>query len=49
LQTENPFEEFRLAVERAVIEKTELPESENTVDQAFFKESDDIGMVLSMH
>jgi hypothetical protein len=49
LQTENPFEEFQRAVEKAVIEKTELTKSDISVDQAFFKESDDIGMVLSMH
>jgi hypothetical protein len=49
LQTENPFEDFRRAVEDAVIAKSKRPKKVFQPDQAFYKESDDIGMCLSMH
>mmetsp|Transcript_7603 Transcript_7603/g.12780 ORF Transcript_7603/g.12780 Transcript_7603/m.12780 type:complete len:202 (-) Transcript_7603:1266-1871(-) len=49
LQTENPFEEFRQAVERAVIQKYNEPKREFKPDQKFFREQDDIGLCLSMH
>lgn len=50
LQTENPFDEFRKAVENAVI--TNAVKSTKKVfegDKDFFKEADDVGMCLSMH
>jgi hypothetical protein len=49
LQTENPFEEFRKAVEDAYIQKALLEKKEFKPDQVFFKDSDDIGMCFSMH
>ena len=49
LQTENPFDEFKKAVEKAVIEKAVKKNKFFDGDQDFFKESDDIGMCLSMH
>ena len=49
LQSENPFEEFRKAVEQAVIEKQVTKEKEYEGDQDFFKDEEDIGMCMSMH
>ena len=49
LQTENPFEEFRQAVERAVIEKSQKKNKVYEGDKAFFRDQDDQGMCLSMH
>mmetsp|Transcript_1095 Transcript_1095/g.1287 ORF Transcript_1095/g.1287 Transcript_1095/m.1287 type:complete len:146 (+) Transcript_1095:834-1271(+) len=49
LQTENPFEEFRKAVEKAYVDKMTMEKPEFEVDQAFFREQDDVGMCLSMH
>ncbi len=49
LQSENPFDEFRMAVEDAVIKKTMEKGTIYEGDQDFYKESDDIGMCLSMH
>lgn len=49
LQTENPFEEFKKAVENAVIEKSKTSQKVFEGDKDFFKEIDDIGMCMSMH
>lgn len=49
MQTENPFEEFRQAVERAVIEKSQEPKKTFDYDMAFYRDQDDQGMCLSMH
>ena len=49
LQSENPFEEFRKAVEQAVIEKQVTKVKEYEGDQDFFKDEEDIGMCMSMH
>lgn len=50
LQTENPFEEFRRAVETAVIDKAvKTTKQVFEGDKDFFKESDDVGMCMSMH
>lgn len=51
LQTENPFEEFKKAVEKAFIEDNLEQKNKKvfTVDKSFFKESEDVGMCLSMH
>eukprot|EP00347_Sterkiella_histriomuscorum_P000979 403373797 len=50
LQTENPFDEFRKAVESAVL--TKAVKTTNKVfegDKDYYKEADDQGMCLSMH
>ena len=49
LQDENPFDEFREAVERAIIEKSKNKKKVFAPDQSFFKEYEDNGMCLSMH
>lgn len=49
LQTENPFEEFRQAVENAVIEKSKKPKKEFEADMQVFREQEDQGITLSMH
>lgn len=49
LQDENPFDEFREAVERAIIEKSKKKSKVFGPDKAFFKEYEDNGMCLSMH
>jgi len=50
LQSENPFDEFRLAVEKAVIERNiKEGKSQFEGDQDFYKDGDDIGMCMSMH
>lgn len=49
LQTENPFEEFRQAVENAVIEKAKKPKKVFEPDMKFYREQDDQGITLSMH
>ena len=49
LQDENPFDEFREAVERAIIEKSKKSKKVFEPDQSFFREIEDNGMCLSMH
>ena len=49
LQTENPFDEFREAVEKAILEKAANQKKTYSGDKDFFKEIDDTGMCLSMH
>ncbi|TNV83680.1 hypothetical protein FGO68_gene10563 [Halteria grandinella] len=49
LQDENPFDEFRKAVEKAVIDKSIKENKVFEGDQDFFREVDDVGMCLSMH
>lgn len=49
LQTENPFDEFRLAVEKAIINNSSNKKKDFQGDKDFFKETDDTGMCLSMH
>ena len=49
LQSENPFDEFREAVEKAILDKSKNDYSKVEVDRDFYKESDDAGMCLSMH
>lgn len=49
LQTENPFDEFREAVEKAILEKAASQKKAFCGDKDFFKEIDDTGMCLSMH
>jgi ASCH domain len=49
LQTENPFDEFRQAVEQAVVEKSVREKRVWEGDQDFYRDVDDIGMCLSMH
>ena len=49
LQSENPFDEFREAVEKAIIEKAKQKKKVFNFDQEFFKEADDQGMCISMH
>lgn len=49
LQTENPFDDFRKAVEQAVVEKSIKSGKVFEGDQDFYRDADDIGMCLSMH
>ncbi|CDW80309.1 activating signal cointegrator 1 [Stylonychia lemnae] len=50
LQTENPFDIFRKAVETAIISKSiSTNKKVFETDKDFFKESEDIGMCMSMH
>lgn len=50
LQTENPFDEFRKAVEKAVVDNTIKKTTKIfQSDKDFYKEADDIGMCMSMH
>jgi hypothetical protein len=49
LQSENPFDEFRDAVEKALLEKGNRDFSGVKADKEFFKDADDTGMCLSMH
>lgn len=49
LQDENPFDEFREAVEKAIIEKSKQSSKVFAYDKAFFREEEDIGMCISMH
>jgi len=49
LQSENPFDEFREAVEKAVIAKNVEKGAVFEGDQDFYRDADDIGMCLSMH
>ena len=49
LQDENPFDAFRDAVERAIIEKSMAKKKEFEPDQSFFREAEDNGMCISMH
>jgi hypothetical protein len=49
LQTENPFDEFREAVEKAILDKAEKEGKHFAGDRDFYKEADDSGMCLSMH
>ena len=49
LQSENPFDEFKEAVEKAIIEKHQKVKKTFDYDQEFFTEKEDMGMCLSMH
>ena len=49
LQTENPFEEFRQAVENAVIDKSSAPIKKFEPDMSFYREKEDTGITISMH
>ena len=49
LQTENPFEEFRQAVEHAVIAKSNKPKKVFNPDTWFYRDTEDTGITLSMH
>ena len=49
MQDENPFDEFREAVERAIIEKSQKNIKVFEPDQSFYREIEDNGMCLSMH
>lgn len=49
LQTENPFDEFREAVEKAILDKAGRDSKIFSGDRDFYKETDDQGMCLSMH
>ena len=51
LQTENPFDEFQKAVEKAILEKASTDQAQNYFqgDKAFFSDASDNGMTISMH
>ena len=49
LQSENPFDDFRQAVEKAIIEKSKVVRKQFDYDKEFFGEKDDNNMCLSMH
>jgi hypothetical protein len=49
LQSENPFDDFRKAIDQAFKEKEAKQKKEFEGDKDFYKEQDDIGMCLSMH
>jgi hypothetical protein len=49
LQTENPFDAFREAVERALIDKAKAKRKIFQPDRSFFKDAEDNGMCISMH
>lgn len=49
LQTENPFDEFQSAVEKAMMEKGKAAPKQFQGDKDFYKPSEDLGMCLSMH
>lgn len=49
LQSENPFDEFREAVEKAILEKHQNASEVFQTDRDFFKDAEDTGMCLSMH
>lgn len=50
LQTENPFEDFKKAVEKAVIEQTANAKKAKVSegDKDFYKETDDLGMTVTI-
>ncbi len=49
LQTENPFDAFREAVERALIDKAKAKRKIFQPDRSFFKDAEDNCMCISMH
>lgn len=49
LETENPFDEFKKAVEDSILKKSGGNKKKFGPDKSYFKESDDVGMTLSMH
>ena len=49
LQSENPFDDFRQAVEKAIIEKSKIVKKKFDYDKEFFGEKDDTNMCISMH
>lgn len=49
MQSENPFDEFRQAVENAFLQKQSKKKIEYEGDLDFYKDGDDIGMCMSMH
>ena len=49
LQSENPFDEFREAVEKAIIEKARAVKKTFDYDIEFFTDKEDNAMCLSMH
>ena len=49
LQSENPFDDFRQAVEKAIIEKSKVVRKKFDYDKEFFGEKDDTNMCISMH
>jgi len=49
LEFENPFDEFKKAVEKSILDKNVGDKKKFGPDKSYFKESDDVGMTLSMH
>jgi len=49
LQDENPFDEFREAVEKAIIDKSKQGKKVFAYDKQFFRDEEDTGMCISMH
>ena len=49
LQSENPFDEFREAVEKAIIDKHKNKRKTFDYDIEFFNEKEDTNMCISMH
>lgn len=49
LQSENPFVDFKKAVEKAVLDKTKHQQFEFEGDKDFYRDTDDFGMTITLN